>query len=76
MAADVTIREDRFRDASAMATGAAFGLYPASDFRLTDGLCKIPHAGAGAVVFPARGDRGREAREAGSLVRQGVVRHR
>ena len=40
MAADVTLRGDRFRDASAVAAGAAFGLYCASDFRLTDGLCK------------------------------------
>ena len=48
MAGDATLRDDRLRDASALTAGAAFGLYPASDFRLTDGQCKdcptIPQA--------------------------------
>ncbi len=39
MPADVTIRDDRLRDTSAVTAGAVFGLYPASDFRLADGLC-------------------------------------
>src|SRR6186997_923545 len=39
MTADVATGDDRFRDTSAVAAGSAFGLYPASDFRLADGLC-------------------------------------
>ncbi len=48
MAADGTLRASANPDTSAVAAGHAFGLYPASDFRLTDGHCRdcptIPQA--------------------------------
>ena len=48
MAAGGTFHDDTHPDTSAVAEGAAFGLYPASDFRLTDGRCQdcptIPQA--------------------------------
>src|SRR5580765_4570623 len=48
MAAGGTFRDDTLPATSAVAEGAAFGLYPASDFRLTDGRCRdcptIPQA--------------------------------
>ena len=39
MAADGTSRDSATPDTSAVAAGRAFGLYPASNFRLTDGRC-------------------------------------
>ena len=39
MAADTATGASTVRGASAVAARAAFGLYPASDFRLTDGQC-------------------------------------
>jgi hypothetical protein len=48
MAAEAATGARPAHGASALAAGAAFGLYPASDFRLTDGRCKdcptIPQA--------------------------------
>jgi len=40
MAALGSLRDGTLPDTSAVAEGAAFGLYPASDFRLTDGRCQ------------------------------------
>jgi len=48
MAAGGTLRDNTLPETSAVAESAAFGLYPASDFRLTDGHCQdcptIPQA--------------------------------
>ena len=48
MPAGGTFCDDTLPDTSAAAESAAFGLYPASDFRLTDGRCQdcptIPQA--------------------------------
>jgi hypothetical protein len=54
MAAGGTLRDDTLPGTSAV-EGGAFGLYPASDFRLTDGRCRDCRRSAGALVLQ-RGD--------------------